>query len=124
MKTNQKPYSTFQSASAVFMILALLWLTVSAPFVFSSQQQLAKQSKSLSSAVPLDNPAEEEVANPFGNSTEEKTSNSISFSEEYLHDHHLEEHFFSMSSQYHKCENDGTYLAYHGELDVPPPDVA
>jgi hypothetical protein len=124
MKRNQKPYSIFQSASAIFMILALLWLTVSAPFVFASQQQLAKQSKTLSNAVPLENSNEEDVANPFGNSTEEKTSNSNSFTEEYLHDHHMEEHFFSMSSKYHKCENDGTYLAYHGELDVPPPDVA
>lgn len=125
MKRNQKPYSAFQAASAMFMILALLWLTVSAPFVFASQQQLAKQSNASSSATPLDSSNEEEVANPFGNSTEEKTpGNSSSFSEEYLHDHHMEEYFFSVTAQYHKCENDGTYLAYHGDLDVPPPDVA
>ena len=39
---------------------------------------------------------EEEAANPFGNTTEEKAPSSSSFSEEYLHDHHKAEYFFSI----------------------------
>ena len=36
---------------------------------------------------------EEEAANPFGNTTEEKAPTSgSSFSEEYLHDHHIADH--------------------------------
>lgn len=124
MTCNQKPYNFFQLASAVFMILALLSLTVSAPFVFASQQELAKQTKMTHSVSPLDS-NEEEVPNPFGNTTEEKNPNSSSsFSEEYLHDHHMEEYFFSIASKFHKCENAGIYIAYHGDLEVPPPDAA
>ena len=45
MKKNNKTYTCFQSGSAVFMILALLWLTISAPFAFAGQQELAKLNK-------------------------------------------------------------------------------
>jgi hypothetical protein len=106
------------------MILALLWLTISIPFVYASQQEMAKQNKAVNASTPIGN-NEEEAANPFGNNTEEKTPNSgNSFSEEYLHNHHIEEYFSSVASQYHKSENAGTYIAFHGELHSPPPDVA
>ena len=36
MRRDKKIYSFFPLASAVLMILALLWLTVSLPFVFES----------------------------------------------------------------------------------------
>ena len=106
------------------MILALLWLTVSAPFVLASQQQLAKQDKMMNMASPLAD-SEEEPANPFSNTTEEKSPNSQnSFSEEYLHEHHSSDYYFSIAMQHHKCENAGLYVAYHGEMLVPPPTAA
>lgn len=123
MKGNRKKYSLLQQFSASFMVLALLWLTVSAPFVVATQQEIAKQDKMAKVTSPLAG-NEEEAANPFGNTTEEKAPSSSSFSEEYLHDHHKAEYFFSIVSQYHKCEDDGTYVAYHGELLVPPPNAA
>lgn len=124
MSKNPKPYNNFQIVSAIFMVLALLWLTVSAPFVYASQQELAKQHKTTNAGTLMD-ANEEESPNPFGNTTEEKNPNSnSSFSEEYLHHHHMEEYFFSVASQYHECGNAGTYTAYHGELLVPPPNVA
>jgi hypothetical protein len=124
MKKNRKIFSVFQLGSAVFMMLALLWLTISTPFVFAKQQELAKQDKMANAAIPLPG-SDEEAANPFGNTTEEKSPNcGSSFSEEYLHDHHLAHHFFSIASQYHKCENAGTYIAFHGELLVPPPNAS
>lgn len=116
MGKNSKTYNTFQVASAIFMILALLWLTVSTPFVFNSQKERSSQQLSANAGT------EEETANPFGNTTEEKTPNSSSFSEEYLHDHHGADHFLLIVSQYHKCENSGTYTAFHGELLVRPPN--
>lgn len=123
MKRTKKTYSFFQLASAVFMIVALLWLTVSAPFVFAGQQKIAKHCKTAHAETPL--PCnEEESANPFGNTTEEKAPSSSSFSEEYLHDNHKSEYFFSISSQYHMSENADTYIAFHGELHVPPPNIA
>ena len=105
------------------MVLALLWLTISAPFVFFAQQEITKQSKTADATIPL-NGNEEDTTNPFGNNTEEKASTNNSASEEYLHDSHFMDHFISIARQYHKCENAGTYIAFHGELLVPPPNVA
>ncbi|HEX8334453.1 MAG TPA: hypothetical protein VF622_17650 [Segetibacter sp.] len=123
MKRNRKSYSIFQLASAAFMILALLWLTVSIPFVSASQQELVKQGMT-SQGSPLSG-ADEESTNPFGNNTEEKSStSSSSVSEEYLHEHHVINHLFTIISQFFKGENASTYIAFHGEILIPPPNVA
>ena len=123
MSGKQKTDNFFQKGSAIFMMVALLWLTVSTPFVFASQQEFAKHSKiSSNTQSPLS--VNEEEANPFSSTTEEKNPTSTSFSEEYLHDHYIADHFFSINLQYHKCENADTYHAFHGELLVPPPNVA
>lgn len=107
------------------MILTLLWLTVSTPFVVSFQQEMAKQGLSTNSTSPLSTD-DEDSSNPFGNNTEEKPASnaSVSLAEEYLHDSHKAEYLFSVTSTYHKCENAGTYTAFHGELLVPPPNFS
>lgn len=124
MERNKTTYQIYQILSAVFLILSLLWLTVSLPFVYESQRELAKQSKSVTDQSPLSS-SEEEPANPFGNTTEEKapSSTTTSVSEEYLHDNHIAEYFTSLASQNHKCENSGIYNAFHGEVHVPPPNA-
>ncbi len=106
------------------MILALVWLSVSAPFVNASRQQFEKnQTANLNAPFAG---SEEEAPNAFGNNTEEKNSksNSSSFSEEYLHDNHISEYFTSIASRFHNLENVSTYIAFHGELLVPPPNKA
>ncbi len=107
------------------MMAALLWLTISLPFVYAGQQEIAKQQQSENSSFPLTG-NEEESANPFGNgnSTEEKAPGNNSFSEEYLHDHHKEDGLFALAKQYRSCENARDYIAFHGELLVPPPNMA
>jgi hypothetical protein len=123
MKKTRQPYTVFQSISAVLMILALLWLTISLPYVYNNQQEMAKQECAGNIPIPLTE--NEEEANPLGNTTEEKAPNSLSsFSEEYLHDNHRSEYFFLIASQFHKCEKANTYVAFHGELLVPPPNRA
>jgi hypothetical protein len=115
-------YTLFNKAAAVSMILALLWLTISSPFVLSAQQDMAThQTASSNLPGPVN---EEEAPSPLGSATEEKAPSSSSFSEEYIHDHHADDHSFSIALQYHKCENAGTYIAYHGELHVPPPNAS
>jgi len=123
MKKTRKTYSKAQIASSVFMIMALLWLTISAPFVYAGQQLQAKYNNAANADLPL-NGNEEEASNPFGNTTEEKAPGSTSFSEEFLHDHHKAEYFFFISAKYHKAENIDIYTAFHGELLVPPPNIA
>jgi hypothetical protein len=122
MKRYRKIYNPYQLLSAVFMILALLWLTISAPFVYASFQEHASQNRVENTSSPLS--VNEEDANPFSNTTEEKSPNSSSFSEEYLHDHHASDCFFSIILRQHKCENADIYHAFHGELLVPPPNAA
>lgn len=106
------------------MMLTLLWLTISTPFVIDSQQELAKQHNTLSTELPM-NDGEDETADSGSNNIEEKVpGGGNTFSEEFLHEHHSTHYFFSQVSQYHKLENSDTYIAFHGELLVPPPNAA
>ena len=123
MKKRPEPYNFFHRVSAIIMIAALCWLTISAPFVFENQQKIAKQNCEAPVDIPL--AGTEEEANPFSSSTEEKAPKTLnSFSEEYLHDNHRSEYFFSAASRYQKGENVGIYTAFHGEVQVPPPNAA
>ena len=121
--TSKEIYTKIDRISASFMILALLWLTISTPFVFASQQEQIKQNKIIKSEIPAET-NEEGTTNPFGNTTEEKAPTGTAFSEEFLHDHHSTDHFLFIISQYYKNENADTYIAFHGELLVPPPNAA
>lgn len=122
MQRTRKTYSLTHILSAAFMMVALLWLTVSVAFVFPAQQQLAKQEQVSNTK---DCAAEDDDSNPFGNTTEEKASgNGSSFSEEYLHDHHSTETFGTIATTKYISRNFDTYNAFHGEVHVPPPNVA
>lgn len=115
-------YSFYSKVSSILMIVALLWLTVSTPFVFKSQQQAEQYEKLIgkNQSVPLD----DNDQNPYGNTTEEKAPASSSIQEEFLHENHTSEYFLLLASQYPELENSGIYIAFHGELHVPPPNAA
>ena len=127
MQNKVNNFSGFQRASSILMILALLWLTISAPFVLESNQRLAAERSQEASSAPATNDATEEDTNPFSNTTEEKAPSSPNtLSEEYLHHHdHSQYHRVSLLDASLYIHGDaGTYLAYHGELLVPPPNPA
>jgi hypothetical protein len=127
MKKSRKPYTFFQKASSIFLMLVLLWLTVSTPFIIATQQELAKQQKAMSANLPISG-GEEDSANSSDNSNnniEEKVPGSGNgFSEEFLHDHHTSQDFGAKTPRNYKFENSGTYIAFHGELHAPPPNAA
>jgi hypothetical protein len=121
--TNQhRTYNLINKVAAVFMVVMLLWLTVSTPFVYAAQQQKAAYTKS--DAPDQGSPrTEDSSCNPFGNSSEEKAPGGINtFSEEYLHHNdevfHIAELFFS----HRRTHAEPEYRAFHGELLCPPPD--
>lgn len=119
MKKKGKIYTTGQRLSSLLMILTLLWLTVSVSYVYSSQEEFSQEKKALTS-FPGEN--EEESANPFGNNTEEKNPGTSSFSEEFLH-HPADDHSLTMVSiSFEIGEHARLYVAFHGELLVPPPN--
>jgi len=102
-----------------------MWLTVSTAFT-TVPADTAKKDKMENAAKSADasGPEEEDSSSTNNSTTEEKVPSSTSFSEEYLHNHHQTHYFFTIVSTFHKCENDGTYIAFHGELLVPPPNRA
>ena len=100
------------------MISALSWLTVCLPYVYSAQKELAKQE---SRTAPFDSPIDSEESNPLSNTTEEKASTNTP-SEEYIH--HTDDHNYLLSGKSyqdnrHSCD---VYIAYHGEVQCPPPN--
>jgi hypothetical protein len=96
------------------MILALVWLTVSTPFVYASQQAL-KQSTQKSSG--------QNDGNPFSNTTEEKNESGVNTLSEYLHEIHTVEHVPVVVVKNYKCHSCSIYFAFHPELISPPPEV-
>jgi len=100
--------------SSLFMILALLWLTVSTPFVYSAQQaqkQIQKESKQFTGN------------NPFSNTTEEKNESSVNALSEYLHEPpSLENNFTFLISLYQDYPSN-IYHEHHPELLSPPPEA-
>lgn len=127
MKKNRKSYTIFQKVTSIFLMLTLLWLTISTPFVIASQQELAKQQKVLTIDPPsadCDDDAGDDSGSNNNNNIEEKVPVTTNLSEEFLHEPHTTQFFFTIISLYHKLENSGTYTAFHGELLVPPPNAA
>jgi hypothetical protein len=126
MNKRKKKNTLFQKATSVFLMLTLLWLTVSTPFVITAQQELTKQQKVLSLVTTTQTDCEDctDEDSSGSNTIEEKVPGGINLAEEFLHDHHITHHFFTVISLYHKAENADSYIAFHGELLVPPPNVA
>lgn len=115
----KRVYSVFQLASAVVMIISLMWLTVNTPFATVVGAGLCVQGVSSNSNTPANGSDDN---NPFGNTTEEKVPASSNLSEEYLHHHDSIDQLTSEVFEYNKLQNAGTYTAYHGETLVPPPN--
>jgi hypothetical protein len=120
MKACKKQNKLTGYFSSIFMMLALAWLTVSLPFVYEAQRVADNYNSTAKHSLP----DTEEDTNPFANTTEEKTPNSVNTpSEEYLHDAHSSENYITVPSTEYKVEHVSTYIAFHGELISPPPDA-
>ena len=121
MKANQL-YSTREKAWGILMIFALLWLTISLPFVMEAKENLAIQSLI---SIPLnDMPVEncEDTTNPLSNSVEEKAPGNASILEEYLHHTHVLLHAYNPELSHIDKHSSDLYCAFHGELLSPPPE--
>lgn len=127
MNKTKQSYSIFQKVTAVLLILTLVWLTGSTPFVMAAQQDLAKQQKGISIDIPVNDDCSDESGTDTGsdgNNIEEKAPGGINIAEEFLHEHDAENQFTSSCSSSYPIENSDTYIAFHGELHAPPPNAA
>jgi hypothetical protein len=112
MKKQKNKFSKGELLSCLFMIFALLWLTVSLPFVNYAEQVAVEQTS--------DNP-EDDNSTQQNLPTEEKTESGSNSLSEYLHDHHFEMHEGYLISKGFKLSPDDTYLAFHPEQVLQPP---
>jgi hypothetical protein len=120
MKFRQQT-SIYTFITAIFLMLALAFLTISLPFVYGARQMISVENT-------LNFPAQENDCddnNPLTGATEEKTgSNMGSVNEEYLHETHSAEEYLAALCKEYKIEHHATYIAFYGDLICPPPDHA
>jgi hypothetical protein len=95
------------------MVMALLWLTVSTPFVYAAQLAQKEHSQNTSLA---DN-------NPFAGTTEERSETGMNTLSEYLHEAHLFDHHFIILVRLYKVYPSKKYEEHHPELISPPPEA-
>jgi hypothetical protein len=96
------------------MMLALCWLTISTPFVYTSQQVKTESSKSQD---------DQKNSNPFSNTTEEKNETGVNTLSEYLHEVEHMENTSASVVKFFKCHSSDLYFAFHPELISPPPEA-
>lgn len=116
MKRSQLTYSLRQVISSLFMIVALVWLTVSTPFVYEAQQSLKKEVQKESSQTT-------ENTNPFSNTTEEKNESSVNTLSEYLHEPPCIGNNFITLIRLYKSYPSNIDYEHHPELLSPPPEA-
>jgi hypothetical protein len=102
------------AVASIFMIVTLLWLTVSTPFVFPGKSEHKQTSQQ------KDNDQQQED-NPFSRTTEEKPERSSNSLSEYLHELYEVKLPISFITNTYKIHSTSLYLAYHPELVSPPP---
>ena len=117
MNSKRNIYSWQLKLNACFILVALTWLTISAQFMVVNSIASVDHTHQQSS-LPFT--AEEDTSIPVN--TEEKTTSNGSILEEYLHEHSWMSFFFGASRVYERSLDASLYVAYHGELLVPPPN--
>lgn len=114
------PYSLKEKSISILLILTLVWLTVSLPYVCDAKTQPVKVSQ-CSGKAPL--PADNNNNPVSGNPEEKAASGGINtLSEEYLHHPEellaIEPKMIDHNSYHLIC----FYETFHGELLCPPPN--
>jgi hypothetical protein len=102
---------------SLLMLFALVWLSVSTPFVYAAQQaqQASKKhhNKNTSSNASQTNTVDED-----------EVVNSVANISEYLHSNDFAiKHFTPVPVKHTKCHPSDLYFAYHPELISPPPEA-
>lgn len=126
MKKGITTYQLRHHLTSILMLVTLLWLTVSTPFVVSAQLKAEKQKTALVSAASADqndDADDEQSCTALGGATEEKTSNGFNtLSEEYLHTDNELFHLAELSLNHTRTHTFAEYVAFHGEMLCPPPN--
>ena len=105
--------------SSLLMVLTLVWLSVSTPFVYATQQ--AQQVSKKHHSEKKDKANQSSQTNTID---EDEVVNSMANLSEYLHTHTFSiKHFIPVLTKHTKCHPSDLYFAYHPELISPPPEA-
>lgn len=122
MIKHSNSYNLLERASAIFLALTLVWLTVSTPFIIGSQQTSGDDTSI--SWSDEDGNEDGSDSSSGGNNVEEKAPPGSNLSEEFLHEWNSASSVYIIISRTHKLYNAEEYVAFHGELHAPPPNAA
>jgi hypothetical protein len=108
----------------ISMMMTMLWLTVSLPFIAESRMVFNIECKSSACDNLIDTQGDDTGFSQTGASEEKGSESSNNYNEEYLHHHDGGALLGSNSGKttLHDLAQDA-YCAFHGELLVPPPNV-
>ena len=101
--------------ASIIMVMLLLWLTVSVPYIYADQTKKYVEQKS--------DLADSEDSTSLPNTTEEKAESGVTTVSEYLHELHVMQHHFVTITSFYKCHPSDLYFAFHPELVSPPPEA-
>jgi len=108
----------------ISMMMTMLWLTVSLPFISESRIACNIGCKSSLSDNLMDTQGDDTGFSQTGASEEKESEASDNYNEEYLH--HFDGGALPGSTSGKTTMHDlaqNAYCAFHGELLVPPPNV-
>ncbi len=106
--------------SGLFMLLALLWLTVGSSFVYLGQQQDKKVSHiETTGDIPADT---DENDGPFDDDDETPETCSSTWAAEYLGVEQEDIVQSAIPLHNHKSHYKTAFIFFHGESFSPPPD--
>jgi len=103
--------------SIVVMLAALVWLTISLPYVNGAQMLLKEKT------AQNDERHRGQNDNPLTNTIEEKNESGPVSISEYLHEEQSATSLDVTLVNYYKCHPSDLYYAFHPELISPPPEA-
>jgi hypothetical protein len=118
MRQKTPSFTIAHKIGSLLLMLALLWLSVSTPYVYRFQQKVKAEKQAQTNA-----PDEDSEGSLNNNINEEKSESGPNTLQEYLHEPlHLEHPSLAQVNEYGHFEQKAS-IAYHPELISPPPEA-
>ena len=114
MATHKNNATNGAIASALLMLAALLWLTISTPFVYAGRQAAAKH-------LQKDKAAQQDA--PLQGAAEERAESGINTLSEYLHEQQQPCPYGQPLLAHEKWHIAHPYISFHPEFHCPPPNL-
>jgi hypothetical protein len=120
MRQNPSTFNPLQKAGSLLLILALVWLSVSTPYVYRFQQKTKTEKQAMTAENDTDC---EDGCGLLNNTNEEKAESGPNTLQEFLHEPlHIAHPSIEQVNEYGHFEQKAS-VAYHPEFISPPPEA-